>query len=132
MRKVNIQYFTGNEEVATMVFSGSKKSIILLGKLIISLANCQYDKTMIRALLGLSRNEPIQVMIKKARTSNGLQVLNKKKNLFGWGVPADQWKEFSYSLALLRSGKIKEHNVDEASFSKLELDITMGNPSLAA
>ena len=115
----------------TMVFSGTKKSILRLGRLLISLANCQFDKTMLRAFLGFGKNDKIQVVIKMAKGAKGLQVLNRDSNLFGWGIPAHMWKEFSYTLALVRSGKIREESVDESFFENIELDITMGISSKA-
>lgn len=108
-----------------MIFTGTKKSILLLGRLLIAAAQCRYDKSMLQHFLGLRNNDDVQIYIRQGIRKPGLEKIRGKEQSFSWTVPADLWKTFSRTLAQLRSGKI--NGSFNAQHQEFDLVITLGN-----
>ena len=125
--KIDIQYYTSNEEIPTIEFYGSKRSLLKLGKLFFSFEACKNIRASLRALLSINSNQKVRVFLKQSNEEKIMRRINKEEPVFGWSLPRDQWKRFDLLLALLRSNKIREHEINPAFYEDVKVMITMGN-----
>jgi len=126
-KTINIKYYTANDAKPTMVFSGTKRSIVKLGRVLFTLAKCEYTKEVLRALLSVRSTEKIKVVIKEAEHEKDLQRINGDHHEFDWPLTREKWRDFSSLIARFRSGKIDSCDIDPSYYNNLDLMITMGN-----
>lgn len=124
---IDIQYYTSNDETPTIEFYATKRSLLKLGRLFFSFEACRNIKATLRALLPIKTDQMVRVFLKQAKEETMIRRINDKDAVYGWSLPTEKWKRFDLLLALLRSDRIKQQDINPGFYQDMSVMITMGN-----
>ena len=124
---IDIQYYTSNDEIPTIEFYGTKRSLLKLGRLFFSFEACRNIKATLRALLPIKTDQKVRIFLKQGDDESMIRRISNKEPVYGWSLPTQKWKRFDLLLALLRSDRIKQQDINPGFYQDMSVMITMGN-----